>query len=365
MKHIALAAAFLAGTASLAAAGGIDRARTDTALLWESGDRIKLSFGYVDPDLAGTYSPLFGPFAGTSTGNMAETFTSLGFGLKKELSDKWAIALLIDQPYGADASYHQGPYTGLNATWNSESVTVLGHYRFNERFSVYGGPRFVRSDAIVTIPGTLLAGATYRGEVANDNEVGVVVGAAYEIPEIALRVALTYQSEINHNFNSNEVFLGTPLAQSAKTEITLPQAVTLDFQSGVAADTLVFGSIRWSEWSAYDVRPPLFLGATGQSVATILDDIWAFNIGVGRRLNEQFSVFARVGYEDRNKSVVSRLAPTDGRRSIGVGGSYTAGNATWTGALEYIDIGDARDSAGTQFSGGDALAAGVTVSFGF
>ncbi|MBC7156357.1 MAG: outer membrane protein transport protein [Rhodobacteraceae bacterium] len=365
MRHIALAAALLAGTASVAAAGGIDRASTDTSLLWESGDRIKLSFGYVTPDISGTYSAAFGAFAGTSTGDMAESFTSLGFGYKNQLNDRWAIALLIDQPYGADASYSQGPYTGLNATWNSESVTLLGHYRFNERFSVYGGPRLVRSDAIVQIPGTLLAGATYQGVVSNDNEIGAVVGAAYEIPEIALRVALTYQSEVEHNFTSNEAFLGTTTALTANTAITLPQAVTLDFQSGIAADTLVFGSLRWSEWSVYDIRPPLFLGATGQSVATIRDDIWAFNIGVGRRLNENLSVFARFGYEDRNGSVVSRLAPTDGRRSIGVGGSYTMGNATWTGALEYIDIGDARDGAGTQFSDGDALAAGLSVSFGF
>lgn len=365
MKTTVIAAGLLIAGATAAIAGGIDRSRTDVGLLFEDGSRVKLSYTYVSPNITGKFSPAFGPAAGTSTGDMAETFGTYGIGIKKELNDTWSFAVLIDTPYGADASYHQGPYDELQATWNSEAVTFLGKYSFAERFSIYGGPRFVRSRADIIIPPVLLGGVQYKASVESEIDVGAVVGAAYEIPSIALRVALTYQSEIEHNFDSHENFVGTPLTLDSKSKVTLPQAVTLDFQSGIMADTLVFGSVRWTDWSAYDVRPDLFLSRTGQSVAAIEDDVWSYSLGVARRLNDSFSVFVRGGYEPSTNSVVSRLAPTDGRWSAGFGGTYTAGATKWTAGFEYIDIGSARDSTGTRFSGGEAIAVGLSMSYGF
>lgn len=365
MKTTMITACLVAASATATIAGGIDRSRTDVGLLFEEGSRVKLSYTYVSPNISGKFSPAFGPASGTSTGDMAETFGTFGIGIKQKLNDTWSVALLVDTPYGADASYHQGPYDGLQATWNSEAATFLGMYRFAERFSVYGGPRFVRSRADIIIPPVLLGGFQYKASVESETDVGAVVGASYEIPSIALRVALTYQSEIEHNFDSHENFVSTPLTLDSKTKIKLPQAVTLDFQSGIMADTLVFGSIRWTDWSAYDVRPALFLSRTGQSVAKIEDDVWSYSLGVARRLNDSFSVFTRVGYEPQTNSVVSRLAPTDGRWTAGFGGTYTVGATKWTAGFEYIDIGSAKDSSGTKFSGGEAIAVGVSMSYGF
>lgn len=376
MKKLLIGAGVLTLSTTTAMAGGIDRMRTDTGLLFEAGNRIKLSFNYADPDVSGTYNnPAFGPFVGTSTGNMAETFFTAGFGYKRDLNDRWAIALLIDEPYAADASYTQGPYAGLLANWTSESISLLAKYRIDDNWSVFGGPRAVRSRASITIPSLLGNGAAlsnglpatfgtdYEAVGPNETDFGVVLGAAYEIPAIALRVALSYQSEISHSFASTEFVNGAVV--SGTTEIDLPQAVTLDFQTGVAADTLVFGSVRWSEWSVYDVRTPQYLAQTGDSVTSIDDDVWSLSLGVGRRINESLSLFARIGYEEQTGTVVSRLAPTDGRRSIGVGGTYTVGNLAWTGGVEYIDLGDAVDSAGTTFDGNDALAYGLSVSISF
>jgi long-subunit fatty acid transport protein len=365
MKSTLSGAAILMACATGVHAGAIDRSRTDTSLLFEEGNRLKFSYTYVTPDIKGKYSQAFGPAAGASTGDMAESFSNFAFGLKQQINDQWAIALLADTPYGADASYHKGPYTGLNATWDSEAVTFLAHYRINERFSIYAGPRAVRSEADVGIPGVLLAGARYKGKVDKQVDFGGLIGFAYEIPDIALRVSLTYQSEIEHKFNSRETFVGTGISLDSTTKVKLPQTVTLDFRSGIAAETLIFGSVRWSDWSKYDVSPDLFLGATGLAVADVQDDVWSFSLGVARRLNENLSVFARGGFEPKNNSTVSRLAPTDGRWSAGVGGTYTINTTKITAGVEYFDIGSAEDSAGTKFSGGEALALGISVSYGF
>jgi long-subunit fatty acid transport protein len=147
----------------------------------------------------------------------------------------------------------------------------------------------------------------------------------------------------------------------------MPKSIALDFQSGIAKDTLLFGSIRWTEWSAWHVRPPRYFGAVGDEITGFDNDVLTYQLGVGRRLNENFAVFARIGYEKANGGDASRLAPTDGSRSIGIGGTYTKDNLKITGGIEYVKLGDATDSAPTRtvFSGNDAIGFGVTVGIRF
>jgi len=37
-----------------------------------------------------------------------------------------------------------------------------------------------------------------------------------------------------------------------------PQSVNLDFQSGIMADTIAFGNVRWVQWSKFAIRPAQF-----------------------------------------------------------------------------------------------------------
>ena len=240
-------------------------------------------------------------------------------------------------------------------------------YQATSNISVYGGVRSVESEADIVIPDLIIRGSfaeaatsaqdgaaaalaagdvatatalgqvaqgagaiaqsqsdlTYSAETDTDRQTSYIAGIAYERPEIALRVALTYESSYEHEFEATETLVPLGLNSSVSDfEIEMPQSVTLDFQSGVAEDTLVFGSIRWVEWSEWEVRPAGFEGATGDRVTGIDDDVFTYRIGVGRKINEDLSVFARVTYEPETGGIASRLAPTDGRTSIGVGGSY-------------------------------------------
>jgi hypothetical protein len=90
-----------------------------------------------------------------------------------------------------------------------------------------------------------------------------------------------------------------------------------------------------------------------------------YQLGVGRRLSDDLSVFARLGYEAENGGVASRLAPTDGSTSIGIGGSYTIDNIEFTGGIEYARLGDAVDGSGTVYEDNSALGFGLTVGFSF
>lgn len=369
MKYVATALCALALTTTAATAGGIDRTTLSFSALFDKGRVLTTSLSSVSPDISGTYVAGLG---GGTTGNMAQSYASLSFSYKADVNEKLSYAIYVNKPYGADALYTMGAYTGLEAHWSSDQIAALLKYKVSDRASVFGGLRYVTSSATINIPAALFAPnsavlGNYSATAASDSQVGYVVGAAYEIPDIALRVSLAYQSEITHSFATAERFsvLNGGTTVNGTTDIKLPQSLTLDFQSGVAKDTLVFGSVRWSEWSQWHVRPGYYETVIKDEVTGFDNDVITYSIGVGRKLKDNFSVFARYGYEAPSGGVASRLSPTDGMSSFGVGGSWTKDNVKITGGVEYVKVGDALDGSGTQFTGNTALGIGMNVAFTF
>lgn len=402
MKTVLTTLGAVALTATVAQAGGIDRSRLSYGVLFEKGNYIEFGFSHVAPKVTGSYqNPAFGPFVGTSTGDMADDYTTLSFAYKRDVSDKIAYGIFVNQPYGANATYNAGPYTGLNADWDSKQVAVVLKYKVTPSVSVYGGLKAIRSQATINIPNTLIAGGllqavaaasapgasaaaiaagTRAGAVLSatggtglqyaafgpaDTRVAGIVGVAYEKPEIALRVGLTYESGFTHEFETTETSIIPGVARTATVKIKMPESITLDFQSGVAKDTLVFGSVRYANWSTWEVRPSGYEAVANDNITDFTNNVISYQIGVGRKLNDAFSVFARVGYEKSNGGVASRLAPTDGNRSIGLGGTYTRDNVKVTAGLEYVKLGDATDGSGTVFKGNKAVGFGMTVGYRF
>lgn len=395
-KTALLATSALAVTASMASAGGIDRSRLPYAGMFEEGTYAELGFSTVNPSVSGAYGPagigagtLFGS-PGTTTGNMAESYTTLSLGFKTDINDKLSVGLFVNQPYGADAKYTAGFYNGLEAHWSSEQIAALIKYDVGSGVSVYGGAKYVTSEAQIAIPDRMirasmlaaggsaaaLAGAApagtlgYTATTDKNSQAALIVGAAYEKPEIALRVGLTYEQGFTHDFTSTErlpAFAATPLggARTATTNIEMPRSITLDFQSGVAKDTLVFGMVRYSNWSVWEVRPPLYNAAFADDVTSIDNDVMTYQLGVGRRLNENLSVFGRVTYEEAKGGVASRLSPTDGSTSFGIGATYRQDKLKITGGIEYATLGSATDASGTNFTGNSALGVGVQIGYSF
>ena len=367
MKNVLTAGAALLLTTSLGNAGGLDRSGQSVGILWEDGDVVQLSFGVASPDVSGVATGT--GLGGFESGDMSPTYLSLGFGYKNELSDNLSIALIVDQPFGGNVDYPTGTNyfaEGATAEVASTAITGLVKYQVNENASVYGGLRYQTIKSEVTIPAQ-----PYTLETESTSGTGFVVGAAYEVPEIALRVALTYNSEIEHEQDTLENGV-----LETVTEFNSPQSVNLDFQSGVAEDTLVFGSIRWAEWSSFAFTPAGYAGATGgSSLLSYDDDVITYNIGVGRRINEDFSAFASIGYEAATGGFSGNLGPTDGFTSIGLGGTYQVqDNLKVTGGLRYVFVGDAdvehpspllAGTTGAEFRDNSALGGGLQVTYSF
>lgn len=113
------------------------------------------------------------------------------------------------------------------------------------------------------------------------------------------------------------------------------------------------------------MRPPGYDAAINDAITSFDNDVVTWQLGVGRRLNENVSVFARATYEKANGGEASRLSPTDGSKSLGIGGSYTMDNMKITAGIEYVKLGDAVDGSGVVFEGSEAIGIGMTVGFQF
>ncbi len=404
MKKALSAAALLAASTTLAQAGGIERVVNDYGMLFQPGDQLSFGASIVNPNISGDYAAGLG---GGSTGEMAKSYVATSFGYKNDLSDKLALGLYFNDAYGADSAYSQGFYTGLTAQWNSKQTAAMLRYRIGERFSVYGGARYVESDANIVIPDQMIRAATaseiaggiaaltgagvpvtdprvvglqtqlaavgaapvgaftYTAQGDRRGDWGAVLGAAYEIPDIALRVGLTWESAITHEFDTSEALPFFGLNGNTSTEVEMPQSIALDFQTGVAPGTLVFGQVKWTEWSAWEVRTPGYAAITGDEVTGFDDDVMTYKLGVGRQFNDAVSGFAQVTYEPGNGGVASRLSPTDGRISLGVGGQITGEMGKMRFGLEYVKLGDATDASGTEFTGNSAVGAGISFTMNF
>lgn len=313
---------------------------------------------------------------------MAQGYLNLGLAFKHDYNDKLSVGFIYDQPFGADVAYPTGTgyyAEGSNAEFNSEAFTLLARYTLSERFSVHGGVRYqvvsakAEVDNFIDTPIGTIQALDYAGDLERAGGFGYVVGAAYEIPDIALRVALTYNSAITTEHDTKEIdngISGTPKTDG-DIEIKSPQSVNLAFQTGVAKDTLLFGGVRWVNWSEFDITPDVYEAVTGgNSLVSYENDTYTYSLGVGRRFSPAWAGSVSVGYEEQQGEIASNLGPTDGQWSLGVGAAYTFENVEVSLGARYVWIGDAEtanavQSPAAEFEDNTALGVGMKIGVTF
>lgn len=381
MKQCAVALTALAVMTGGAQAGGLDRSGTPIEIIFETGNYASLSYASADPSLTGIDTQ------NTRIRNVGERFGIVGIGLKLDLSDRVSLAFIFDEPYGVDVKYgsESDVLGGTLARAKSYGVTTLVRYQATDRISVYGGPRFVQAEGKIDLGGSAYDVAPggigfngYESDYASDTGTGYVIGAAYEIPDIAFRAALTYHSEIDLIFDTTEKFpasaapllpptipTGVALA-TGDTHTTLPQSIKLALQSGIATDTLIFGSVRWVDHEELTVIPPVFPANLAD-----LDSTVTYELGLGRRFSERFAARISVLYEDGGSDdLVSPLAPTNGFTALGVGGRYQLTEALdISGGIRYTWLEDAIAAPGgrvaADFRNNDAVSFGLRLGVRF
>ncbi len=354
-------------TSTSAVAGNLDRNKTPIDLIFDEGNRAELSMTVVAPNVTGRDS------SGNAVGNVGEDFGSVAAGMKLQFGQRLSFAMIYDQPYGADTQYGGSPTTtlfgGARSQAESDALTVLLSYDVTDRIAIYGGPRLVQARGNITLSGLAYGPLNgYDVRFSTDSALGYVVGAGYEIPEIAFRAALTYHSDVDLEMQTVETFPGTTPISTGPTGATLPQSLKLQLQSGVAEDTLVFGSVRWSDWSKFTLDPN-----SAVTNLAILDDAWTYEIGVGRRFTNNFSARLSYSYEhEEGDELVSPLAPAKGAQTVMLGGIYQLTPLVdISGGVSYTWLGKAlletypEDVVRGTFDDNGAFGAGLRVGVSF
>ena len=212
--------------------------------------------------------------------------------------------------------------------------------------------------------GAFTSNGGYSAILDQDWGVGYSVGAAYEIPDIALRLAVSYNSTVEHSSDSVENSFSISNV-SGVTTFETPQSLNVDFQTGINERTLLLAGYRWSNWGDFDVVPV----ELGSDLAN-LDDGHRWNLGLARRFNEELVGLASLTYEkDGGGETVSPLGPTDGIIGLSLGGRYTAGNLNISGGVSYSILGSANagisDVAVASFTDNSAVGFGFKLQYNF
>lgn len=394
MKNLFLGVSGLAMMASVASAGGLDRSGQSVSAIFADDNTGSLSFGYVAPSITGTDS------RGASY-DVGNNYAQIGLSYTNSINDKVNYSVIFDQPYGADVSYNTNPFIsnlgGTSADLDSQAISFVARFKLNDRISFFGGIKGEAVEGEVTLNGTSYAQAIavntvaatqgieaetlgaallgdtdaitdlgglaavgalgdavtiqagsflvnggYAFDMEKDTKVGYILGAAYEIPEIALRFALTYSPEIQHKAKTTENIFGAVV--TGDVEYVTPQSVNLEFQTGIAANTLLTAGYRWTEFSAVDVIPD----ALGSDLVN-LDDSHRYSIGMARRYSDALASSITLTYEPEGEdNLVSPLGPTNGLFGVSIGARYTEGPLNISGGVNYTKVGDALAEVGER-----------------
>lgn len=391
MNRVFSGAAALMMSYTAALAGGIERSGQFLGPLFEDGNYLELSFGHVAPSVSGIDRSL-GPYpGGASTGNVAPSYNSFGFAYKHQFTENWSAAIIMDQPFGADILYPaDGSINlgGTSATVDSTSMTGVVRFAMPENgFGVHAGLRASRTDGDVKLGGAAYGPVNgYHLDVERDTAYGWLAGVSWERPDLAARVSLTYNASIEHDFNvtesgplvdpdldpatgANGPIPPMPLLDGrSRMTVRTPKSWNLEFQTGVAQDTIVFGAIRWVDWSSFRVDPDRFVQVTGGGLVD-LEDSTTYTLGIGRKFTPNWSGAASVSFEKSGDSLVSPLAPTNGRKGISLAAIYTRDKLKITTGISYVRLGDAKPETGTPDTAradmDDSHAWGAGVKFGY
>lgn len=276
--------------------------------------------------------------------------------------------------------------TGTTVEVDTQSLSLVGGYQPTKNWNIYAGPVYQTVKGSVHLRGS--AYSIFNGYDLSAPETGGwgwLAGVAYSKPEIALRASLTYRSEIDHDIDAVENFSGW--STTAKTQITTPQSVNLDLQSGIAPNTLAFLHLRWVDWSNFKIQPnqfgqltkhPLVQQLTGKPEFNLVeysDDQISATVGVGRKFNDKWTGSVSVGWDSGAGNPVTTLGPTEGYWNVGLGAQYSpAKNYFVAGGVKYFWLGDAQAQTGSQagtsnynaeFKDNKALAYGLKIGYRF
>ncbi|MEP3436475.1 MAG: outer membrane protein transport protein [Hoeflea sp.] len=250
--------------------------------------RVGLKVGVTDDiSCLGTYTEPFGASADYGTGNAYSAST---------------VAFSIDtRDIGLTCSYR---FAGMQLGVGQSYFRFIGGVSYQELDGFQSRQRFLDFAKLgqTAIPGTGVTNTSGIGSfTVGGDAVGYRLGVAFEIPDIALRASLMYNSKYDYDLTGTQdnTGFGAIIPGTQRVPITMsteiPQSVEFKIQSGIAPGTLAFASVKWQQWSRLGIIPvnggvsPVSGTPTSLSFDPVYRDGWTITGGVGRKFNDALS----------------------------------------------------------------------------
>jgi long-subunit fatty acid transport protein len=277
---------------------------------------------------------------------MYKDYSAKTFAFKVQASPKVSIGfadylsggIYLDYANAGDTS--GTGITNANVDLSIKSRMLVAKYQFDDFFSVFGG---LKRSTVRPATANVLAGPGGNLLIASASDNAMAFGMAFEKPEIALRVSLLFQEKTDFSL---------PMTSSSGTALIngtagLPTSMTIRFQSGIAKDTLIYGSIHDTKWGKSQIYFDNGASTGTLTQKSTYDNSTTYNLGVARKLNEDFGLSASYTYEAGTAPTgTSPLATTNGKTSLSLGGKYTKGRASFSLGFSRVKVGD-KELTGT------------------
>ncbi len=313
-------------SASIANAGGMENNALQTGFMYKKKGYAELSYSSRKYDVTGTY------YAPNGSALKNQNFISVA--AKFNPSKKVSAGFTYYNQAGVQLDYSNAGSPnapGLpDVDLDINAIAVMLKYQISKNFSLLGGAKkTLVQDAVANI---FQAAGLLESNVKSGAELGYIVSVAYEQPKIALRVELLFESKTKLSLATTNTTAGNGV-----TTGSIPLYLTLNFQSGIAKNTLIFGSIHKADWS--DNQLKVYPDPRAQT-SDFADSI-TYNIGLGQKLNKEFSVFASYSTEAANDPTsTSLLSITDGYKGISIGANYSVKKLSFTAGVNRTYLGD-------------------------
>ena len=221
---------------------------------------------------------------------------------KSSYSENISYAFEMYEPMAVTLQYP----SGVKAQLRSQALSLTGKYNFSDSgFGIVAGARQLTIKRSTVNIGAALGDMT----TTPDSGIGYVAGLSYEVPAIALKVLLTQAPGIDIEVPTTVVGSGT---------VSQPTFTTLEFETGIAENTLLYGSIHQGEHASAQVK------LKGVGAISSFEDGEKYNIGIGRKFNDKLSGSLSYTTEEGTSATgTSLLSPTNGTDTYSLGLNYS------------------------------------------
>ncbi len=309
---------------------------------------------------------------GGDGGDAGDTLVGGALFYARQVNDKWGATFSLNSVAGSALEYDDefvGRYTGYDTKLLTVTATPSIAYKFNDQLSValtapvvYGELELKQSIPPLLQPAIPDNDGVAKIDNGDDTDIALGASVLWQATE-DWRFAANYFGGYTLDFEG-DLNLTLPGAGSgvtlenlnANVEIELPQSLSLSAMKDLNEQVSLFMRIGWEDWSTLDTIP-LSVDVGGAEIEQNWDDVYSVSVGMRWRIDDKWTYYSGFAYDSDPGNKQDRIAilPIDRQWRISGGLNYQLSQGRRIGGtFTWLDLGSARtrnNTSGGVYSG--------------